>query len=291
MKKFCIYFILSFFITTVSSYGSDYRFFAEVKSHFNVDFQNPQSVYIDSINKELYIADRDLNAIFVFNEEFHPLFSIGNDKGIREPIFIKGYKNRLYIIEAVSNFVKVLNYRGQEVLQLKAPQDIKFSPQKLEIGTDELIYVTNSADNSCLVFDLKGNYIRTLVKDLYSLSGLALKDEKVFLISPYGTNNIKVYNNKGDFLFSFEGIQDYGGTLQLPVEGKFFNDNLYILDSMQGVVVYNKELKRIAQIGKYGLKSMQLRFPVDIDLDSNGMVYLIDEYRKSLMIYKVINED
>jgi len=86
---------------------------------------------------------------------------------------------------------------------------------------------------------------------------------------------------------SFEGIEGTGGTLGLPVSAKVDpSGNLWIADSLKGVIIYDRDGKKAAAFGRGGASFDRLDFPVDVDFGGDGMIYIVDKERKSLRVFK-----
>ncbi|MBI3398562.1 MAG: hypothetical protein HY026_04935 [Deltaproteobacteria bacterium] len=88
-----------------------------------------------------------------------------------------------------------------------------------------------------------------------------LKD-RVYLITPFSGRAVQVYDKQGNFIMAFEGVQDYGGTLGLPTSAMVDkNGLLWIVDSLKGFVIYDKNNNGLTRFEEYGSAEGQLFFP------------------------------
>ncbi|MGB9749657.1 MAG: stalk domain-containing protein [Caldisericia bacterium] len=71
---------------------------------------------------------------------------------------------------------------------------------------------------------------------------------------------------------------DFKSDLSYPMQGmKFKNGFLYVLDTSYGRIhILDKNLNHIKVIGEMGYGEGRLQYPVDIDVDDNGNIYVAD---------------
>ena len=265
------------------------RFKSSIDGFYNDPFLGPMGLFIDRINNEVYVVDTEKEEVYVFDASGTPLFKFGSSGGIASPVDVAVSKDLIYVSQEGKPYVEIFNLRGEGVGKLLPPKG-EFFPGRMDIDEEGNVYVVNRKLGECYVFDGKGNFLRTIGKGLFSLSGVAVEGggDRVYLIAPfYGGRVVHVYDKKGGHIMSFEGIEERGGTLGLPVSAKVDpSGNLWIADSLKGIIVYDKDGKKIASLGGGGPSAGRLQFPVDIDFDGEGMIYIMDKERKSLRIFK-----
>src|SRR3990172_1161887 len=265
------------------------RFKFSIDGFYDEPFGEPMGVFVDGKNKEVYVVDMGKGEVFVFDTSGTPLFRFGLSAGIVSPVDIAAVKDRVYISQEGKSYVEVFNLRGARAGELLHPEG-EFSPGRMDIDEEGNVYVVNRKLGECYVFDGKGNFLRTIGKGLFFLSGVAVEGggDRVYLIAPfYGGRVVHVYDKKGGHIMSFEGIAERGGTLGLPVSAKVDSSgNLWIADSLKGIIVYDRDGKKAAAFGRGGASFDRLDFPVDVDFGSDGMIYIVDKERKGLRVFK-----
>ena len=283
------------FIVALLGYAPSFAQSLSPRFKFSIDgfysdlFDSPMGVFVDGKNKEVYVVDVGKGEVFVFDTMGTPLFRFGLSSGVETPIDVAAAKDRIYVSEEGKSYVEVFNLRGERVGELTVP-GTEFSPGRMDVDGEGNIYVVNRKLGECYVFDSSGVFIRTIGKGLFSLSGVAVEGggDRVYLIAPfYQGRVIHLYKKTGEFIASFEGIEDRGGTLGLPTSAKVDSSgNLWVVDSLKGVVVYDRDWKKAAFFGRGGASVDRLDFPVDVDFDGEGMIYIVDKERKSLRVFK-----
>lgn len=259
-----------------------------ITGFYNEPFEEPMGVFVDRKNNEVYVADVAKGEIFVFDTTGAPLFKFGRGSGIVSPIDMAVFEDRLYLAQEGKEYVEILDIRGKSTGKLSTPPQIPFLSGRLDIDEEGNVYVVNRKLGECEVFSKSGEFLRSVGQGLFSLSGVAVGGDRVYLVAPFFSGKvIHVYGKTGEHLMSFEAIEGRGGTLGLPSSAKVDPEgNLWVVDSLRGVTIYDENAKKIGSFGGDGTRSERLEFPVDIDFDSSGMVYIIDKERKRLGVFK-----
>ncbi len=261
-----------------------------IKSFFSDGFLNPVGIFIDRERNEVYVVDNERDEIFIFDQNGTPIFRFGRVAGRRllsTPIDLVVRGDLIYVSQEGKPYIEVFDQRGNPVKRVTFPGKV-FAPGRMDIDRDGLIYVVNKKLGECYVLDDQDNVVRTIGKGLTSLSGVAVGGDEVYLITPFPSRTmvINVYTVRGEFITSFENIDSRGGTLMLPTAGKVDRDgNLWLVDSLMGIQIYDAHYKKISFFGKLESHKEMLRHPVDIDFTLNGMIYVVDKETKSVKVF------
>ncbi|VAW35727.1 hypothetical protein MNBD_DELTA02-1172 [hydrothermal vent metagenome] len=261
-----------------------------IKSFFSDPFLNPIGIFIDKERNEVYVVDNERDEIFIFDQNGTPIFRFGRKAGRRllsTPIDLVVRGDLIYISQEGKPYIEVFDQRGNSVKRVTFPGK-SFAPGRMDIDRDGNIYVVNKKLGECYVLDDQDTVVRTIGEGLVSLSGVAVDGEEVYLITPFPSRTmvINVYTVRGEFVTSFENIDSRGGTLMLPTAGKVdVAGNLWLVDSLMGIQIYDPDHKKISFFGKLESHKEMLRHPVDIDFTLNGMIYVVDKETKSVKIF------
>ena len=138
------------------------------------------------------------------------------------------------------------------------------------------------------MLDKEDRFIGRIAPGLKPLAAVAVGRDVVYFIAPFHESKvIHLYSKAGKLIRSFEGIEGRGGSLGLPVRGKVDDeDNLWLVDSLRGVVVYNKEGQSLAEFGGSPPAREMLKFPIDIDFSGENMVYILEKERKRVSVFR-----
>ncbi|MBI5560640.1 MAG: hypothetical protein HY883_05140 [Deltaproteobacteria bacterium] len=269
------------------------RFRSSINGFYNDLFEGPMGLFVDRSNNEVYVVDIERGEVFIYDTSGTPLFRFGGAGGIASPIDVAVYEGRLYLSEEGKAYVGVFDFRGMPAGKLSMPPGKEFLPGRMDVDENGGVYVVNRALGECDVFDKGGGFLRAIGKDLFSLSGVAVGGDMVYLITPFYTGNaIHAYRKSSEHVASFEAIEGRGGTLGLPSSAKVDpGGNLWVVDSLKGIIIYGFDGgkiggRKIGAFGQEGPSGGTLEFPVDIDFSSDGMIYIIDKEGKRLVVFK-----
>lgn len=276
--------------------GPAIRFSHSFNRHYAERFIEPVGIAVDGDNNEIYVIDSGLKKVFIFDLRGTPVFSFGSkESGGVAPVDIAVKNGRIYISQEGKGSVGVFNYKGALVGSLSVPGG--FAPGAIVVDDDGMVYVVNKSRTNCLVFDgadddadgASGKFRSAIGEGLKSLSGVAVGKDRVYLITPVDSRAVHVYGKDGVLLFSFEGLEGEGGTLGIPIAAKVDRlENLWVLDSIKGIIVYNKEGYEVSRVVMpAGTVEGQLFFPVDFDIDANDMLYVAEKGAKRVSVFKI----
>jgi DNA-binding beta-propeller fold protein YncE len=262
------------------------RFKFAIDGFFEDRFDTPVGIFVDREHGEVFVADSGRGEVFLFDSEGTPIHRFGKLNNIINPIDIVVRNDRIYVSQEGNPYIDVLSFTGKPVGRI-APLKIPFYPGKMDIDEEGNIYVVNKARIECVVFDKEDRFVGTIGKGLKSISGVAVSEDRVYIITPFDGRAVNVYDKSGEFIMAFEGVEGAGGRLGLPVSAKVDGDGrLWIADAMRGVFIYDKDAKRLGGFGWFGPSSEWLSFPVDIDFDGENRVYIVEKAKKRTSVFK-----
>lgn len=278
------------------AYMSSLSYDEEMKS-----ILHPFYVYIDKINKNLFVIDSKGGRILVYDQHFFPLYTLDKRWGLNTPVCVVSDVNgNLYVLNlkpgGQAEIVKLNRALFAERIYPILEQDLAL---KIAVDERERIYVVirskeGEKGHKVLVLDKDGNVIKDInpIENGVPVSIDEVKIDRkgrIFLISLY---NSKIYVMDKDFNFLFK-FGEKGG-----VTGKLSNpkgigideerDLAYIVDYMRHAVnVYSLKDggKYLFEFGGYGIGAEGwFAFPSSIDVDWEGRVYVADTFNSRIQI-------
>ena len=286
------FFLVIIKLSAVPVYATDapaVRFLFSINKYYQDKFNIPMGIFVDKERGEIYVADNGRNEVLVFDIKGTPIFKFGKTQGVSSPIDLVVKDDNIYLTQEGKPYIEIFNYRGEAIGQIKPPQNIPFSPGRLTLDEDGSIYVINKEKVGCLVFDKNNVFVRKIGNELTSLTGIALSKDKVYLITPFDSRAIQIYDKQGNFIAAFEGIQDKGGTLGLPTSAIVDkNGLLWLIDALRGVVIYDKTNQELTRFTEYGGTQKQLFFSVDIDFNEDNMIFILEKGAKRVTVFKEV---
>lgn len=295
MKNLLILFIFSLITLPSHSFAIDpynLRYHSSITFASNVHdkLEGPVSILVDNDAEEIIVVDTKRNEVLIYNFESVLIDSFGKSKGINFPLDIAISGSNYLITEENSHYVSLLSFNGNKISEITPPVEmfIDFEPKKIVVDDDGFIYVTDLVLKKCFVFDKNFKFVRTIGENLRSITDVAVHGDSVYLLDSIGPNSILIYSKTGEFQVAFEAQAGRGGTLNIPLSLKVDSfANIWIIDAMAGIIVYDKNFNNIARLTKNPSRGVNfISYPVDIDFGVGNSVYIIDRTTKSVKIFK-----
>lgn len=187
----------------------------------------PVSCEVDS-SSNLFFVDKKRKQIVVLNktEKTYQYKTAFGDAENFEPYDILAFKGKLWVANTKTRKIHV--YDGTSFNFLFSFPDVDNNdpgfivmPKYIE-GSGDNIYVSDFVKNDIKVYDLEGNYTRT-VGSIGNFPGqfarakdLALdKDENLYVVDA-AFGNVQIFNKKGQLLLFFGGQNNNSGDMFLP---------------------------------------------------------------------------
>ncbi len=264
------------------------RFKFAIRGFYNDHFQNPSAIFIDRKEKELYVADNGRGEVMIFTLDGTPVFRFGRRKGLSAPKDLVVRDGSIYVVEEGKPHILIYNYRGELEKRLKPVEDEDFMPGNMEMDERGYLYITDIKNGGCLVLDREDKPVARIAQGLKPISSVAVGRRVIYFIAPfYRGRVIHLYTKEGKYLKSFEAIEGRGGSLGLPVAGRVDReDNLWLVDSLRGIIVYTQEGKRIMEFGGGPPLRELLEFPIDIDFSDDNVIYILEKGRKRISVFR-----
>jgi len=261
-------------------------------------FSDPQGVFFDKVNREIYIADTGNHEIDVFDSQGFPLFQMGISSGIESPLDLMVDKEgRVYVSQLGKAYLEVFDLRGRPIARIVLPEGITdtFSPGRFSMDGEGDFYVIDRSSQQVLVFDpggrLKMKFGGAGDKEgkFKQISGLALDDKGRIYVSDSLQTPVQVFSREGQFLLGFgrhsPESKDFSFPSGINVDGE---GRVWVVDAFRHQLkVFDERGSFLFQFGEYGLREGQLFFPVDIDFDGQGRVYVLEKGGRRLQVFQI----
>jgi len=197
---------------------------------------------------------------------------------------------RIYVTDPGARLLHVFGLGEKKYFKIsKADKEEFISPIGVAADKNGEIYLSDSLLKRVLVFDREGKYLRDIGSDNVFIrpSGIAIDEERLYVVDARG-HKIFVFSKKdGSFLFSFGKNGSGKGEFHYPTNIFTGRDNaLYITDSMNfRVQIFDKNGRFISTFGKHGDGSGDFSKPRGIAVDSDGHVYVADAQFDTVQIF------
>jgi DNA-binding beta-propeller fold protein YncE len=164
--------------------------------------------------------------------------------------------------------------------------NVLIRPYGVFADSKEKLYVADPGAARVSIIDLKTaevlNVLGAEKTDLSSPVGVVADPEGRVFVSDSELKKVVVFNDKGKFLYAFEG--DFKRPSCLAIDTK--TSRVYVSDTLEHkIFVYSAEGKRIGSIGHFGSGPGEFNFPTHLFVDSNSLLYVTDTMNFRVQIF------
>lgn len=254
--------------------------------------RSPLAIALDEKSGDLIVTSFESGEVVVLDKNGALVKRLGTDAGLVSPygVAIDG-KGRIYVSEVRSGLLKVLSPSGSLVdeIDLSRVMGKTVAPGRITLDKNGLIYIADLNNNEILVFNGKGDFVRSLGPFDYLQKAGAVGDDRVVGLSAQG-KAVKVFTREGALLHSFG---DHGDStdknMSFPtgfaLDGK---GRLWIADAFQHrLKVFSLDGKFLFNFGQMEEKAGGFFFPVDICFDGKGKLFVLEKGADRVQVFKV----
>jgi DNA-binding beta-propeller fold protein YncE len=283
------------------SQSEQVRFVHEIRGYSDSQlFSNPQGIFCDRWNKEIYVCDSGNHQVVIFDSTGFRLFRFnhwlgrqkGEEKILGEPRnLVVNKAGDIFLIDNLADFVDILDQRGNSVDKLvlqEIPEfeNVKMRPEFLAIDSQDKLYVATSGEKvKIVVFDRDLNLIKHFGKkgedkgELKTITGLWVDDEgKIYVTDADAFFCVQVFSPEGEFLFGFGGHDIKREDFSLPSGVTTTEDGkIFVVDELRQVVkAFNSEGKFLFWFGGFGVLAGDMRYPRYITGDGTDALFVVE---------------
>jgi DNA-binding beta-propeller fold protein YncE len=254
--------------------------------------RSPLAIVLDEKNGDLIVTSFESGEVVVLDKNGALVKRLGTDAGLVSPygVAIDG-KGRIYVSEVRSGFLKILSPSGTLVdeIDLSKVMGKTVSPGRITLDINGLIYIADLNNNEILVFNGKGDFVRSLGTFEYLQKAGALGDDRIVGLSAQG-KAVKVFSREGALLHSFGDHGDSSDrNMSFPtgfaVDAK---GRLWIADAFQHrLKVFSLDGKFLFNFGRMEEKVGGFFFPVDICFGEKGKLFVLEKGADRIQVFHI----
>jgi len=220
-------------------------------------------------------------------------------------ISIKGGQERLYVTDCSRNNFNIFSLEGDilEVFGKHGEGKDKFhTPADIKIYDDK-IFIIQERSHKIQVFSTAGRFLRSWGSNKGKGSkeqgffdhplGVSISPDGLVYVTDQGNNRVQVFDQKGNFKFTFGTKGSGPGEMLGPYYSKFHpNGNLYLVDrGNHRIQVFDKTGKFLFKWGANngdgtkGSRPGELDWPHEIEIDNDGRIYIADTFNNRIQIF------
>ncbi len=259
--------------------------------------QRPNGVVADSAGS-VYVADSELAAIFVFDQEKGALRFIGQNT-LSTPIDLALDEKRGILFVSDSKAAKVYGLdknTGNVVMAMGAPGEFR-NPSGLAYDDQrERLYLSDTQNHTVRVFDKNG---RPLLKFGQRGSGdgefnypsyLALdKQGRLYVVDTLNFR-IQVFDSDGQFIRKFGSLGDTLGSFTRPTGiGLDSDGHVYVVDSaFNNFQIFDETGTLLLPVGNVGRGPGQFFLPTGMYIDRQDRIYIADVFNWRIQVFQYL---
>ena len=117
-------------------------------------------------------------------------------------------------------------------------------------------------------------------------TGIATDGEGNVYVASSTSHKVQKFNRHGEVITSVEKEERKVGEFNLLHGVRYHNDQVYVCDSYNSsILVFDPDLNFVRSFGTPGNGPGLLKYPRDIDFDSQGNIYVVDSNKKQVLVF------
>jgi len=182
-------------------------------------FLTPIGVALDDRGR-LFVSDARLRKVFVFNNKWKYLFSVGEREKLQRPTGIVFIRGKLYVVDTAGQRVVVYDAQGNYLFQFGRRGNGKGNfnfPTDITASPDGRLYINDSLNFRIQVFNLEGKILSVIggpgdSSGYFSRpKGLALDSDGDLYVVGALFDTVQIFNGEGRFLLRGERRKENSG--------------------------------------------------------------------------------
>ncbi|NPA40607.1 MAG: hypothetical protein GXO57_09235 [Thermodesulfobacteria bacterium] len=263
----------------------------------------PTGIKVDSKDLVIYVVDSGKDKIILYDFNYVPFFSLSKGRGIVTPISIDiDGRGDLYVLQERSygkpQRISILDPAGilEREIFLNSTEYKNINPTSLAVYKND-IYLVGTGFPGVLVIDKNTGKVKKYLKISDEVEGfktyISFSDVyvdtrgRIYLVSE-DTGKFYVYDNKFNLIFKAGEKGGKYGQLSRPagIAASPLLGIIVVMDYMRhtGLVYDYNTGKFLGEFGGEGWSPGWFAGPTDVDIDSQGRIYIVDSFNKRIQI-------
>ena len=249
----------------------------------------------------VFVTDTGRSQVQVYSRDGQWISTWGKGK-LNYPFALSFSNDKLYIADPNLMKLFIFDDKGNELQPLLNKQRLQLTsdkqgeiirPTAVQVGADNLIYVSDVGNQVVLVMDTGGKILRyfggsgtTDGKFQYPNALYVGKNGTVY-VSDSNNGRIQIFDQKGQFKYKITGSQGKSGLLALP-RGLAVTDSglIFVVDVFShSLRAYDEAGFELWSLGGNGSDHGQFDFPNGLCFDSEGRIYVTDRENNRVEVY------
>lgn len=262
----------------------------------DIRFQAPTSLAVDQANNLVYVCDSEDKKISAFSLQGAGKFRIGENGELDDPVGVAvDRQGNLYVSERKLRKIRVFDRLGKMATEIdlgNIEATTKVQPSKIAVSRSGNLYVVDQANQQILVFDkdrnlkLKFGKIGDHQGEFRTIEDVAVDRQDRIYVADSSGFPVQMFDKSGGYI-SRIGLRREANGMVDPVAvtvDRF--DQLWVVDSSEhNVRIYDRIGLPLKSFGSYGTGDAMLFYPVDLDLDEMGRVFILERGSRRMQVF------
>ena len=188
--------------------------------------------------ERIYIADSELNKVFILNHRFKLLATIEN---LQRPtsLAFDPVRQRLYVAETLAHQIRVFDQNGEPLFIIgeRGETNKQFNYPSHLAFADGHLFVNDTMNFRVQIFDFEGHHLQTFGKHgvgsghFTQPKGVTVDSRGRVYVADAMSNQVQIFEQDGTFLLGFGSAGNGPGAFQMPTGLAIWDDLIYVSDS------------------------------------------------------------
>ncbi len=207
---------------------------------------------------------------------------------------------RFYIADARAGNVKVFARKNRAPLYVIGDEELQ-SPNGIAVNEKlKRLYVVDTKGFKVVVFDLvtrkklfewgkpgdmEGEFNRPW--------GICIDKNDDVIVADGLNARIQIFDKDGKFITMFgKRSINPGGFAQVKGVGVDSDGNIYVIDPLKAIQIFNRDGELLGLVGGPGTKGLgAMNLPMGLYIDKNDRIYTVDQMNRRFYIFQYMNEE
>ena len=258
----------------------------------------PYDVVADGEGR-VWVSDTEGGVLHVFDlaTDSHEVWNTFDGIKLISPVGlgIDPQRGTIYLCDAVVNWVLDVVYQGQLLREIEAPEGFQ-RPTDILPGKDGQIYVSDTLRGEVLVFDAKGQFIKSIGSGIspdgkFNLQvNLDLAADGQMAIVDSMNFRVELFDGSGASIGSIGGLGDSPGHFARPRGIAIDSEShIYVADAaFNNIQIFNREGQLLLYFGESGFNPGQFMLPAGLFFDQDDRLYVVDSYNQRIQLFQYL---
>ncbi|MGA1795633.1 MAG: NHL repeat-containing protein [bacterium] len=266
-----------------------------------IPLSRPQGCCLDPVTSRIYVADTENNRVMVFTTEGTAIGTFYTSRPVERPFDIAiGPDRRIYISQIERHVVEVFDQKGVWQVSIPADKGLSLAPGRMGFDHKGRLLVNDRKGGALWLMTKEGKILEKLHElkgdtRIILLTGLAVGPTgRIHVTSAQHSPVVTILEPEGTKFLSFgrhgalyDDSFSFPSSLALDSAGR-----IWVVDAFRHAIkVFDPEGKFLFNVGTFGEEPGRFVYPVDIDADRDGRMYVLEKGAGRLQAFSVAHNE